>query len=160
MPFFEQKRKKRKAVRRTDLKWTNNVMPYTFADGHFSTLIIPDISMVLRSPELCPLMTLITLIHIFNFYRSTRYNKAWIKRSWLKEMQICSENYYLVLHVVSDQIYYNIYFLYIATKDQYIIKTAMREWEKYTCIKFREKTNSDINYVRFQNGHGWVRYYT
>ncbi|XP_022341790.2 uncharacterized protein LOC111135757 [Crassostrea virginica] len=76
MPFFEQKRKKRKAVRRTDLKWTNNVMPYTFADGHFTT------------------------------------------------------------------------------KDQYIIKTAMREWEKYTCIKFREKTNSDINYVRFQNGHG------
>lgn len=36
MPFFEQKRKKRKAVRRTDLRWPDGVMPYTFADGHFS----------------------------------------------------------------------------------------------------------------------------
>lgn len=35
------------------------------------------------------------------------------------------------------------------------MKTAMREWEKYTCIKFREKTSSDVNYVRIQNGHGW-----
>lgn len=36
MPFFEQKRKKRKAVRRTDLRWPDGVLPYTFADGHFS----------------------------------------------------------------------------------------------------------------------------
>lgn len=42
-----------------------------------------------------------------------------------------------------------------ATKELYIMKTAMREWEKYTCIKFREKTSSDVNYVRIQNGHGW-----
>ncbi|XP_061180039.1 uncharacterized protein LOC133188574 [Saccostrea echinata] len=76
MPYFEQKRKKRKAVRRTDLRWTDGVMPYTFANGHFTT------------------------------------------------------------------------------KELYIMKTAMREWEKYTCIKFREKTSSDVNFVRIQNGHG------
>lgn len=76
MPFFEQKRKKRKAVRRTDLRWPDGVLPYTFADGHFTT------------------------------------------------------------------------------KELYIMKTAMREWEKYTCIKFREKTSSDVNFVRIQNGHG------
>lgn len=43
-----------------------------------------------------------------------------------------------------------------ATKELYIMKTAMREWEKYTCIKFREKTSSDVNFVRIQNGHGRV----
>lgn len=49
-----------------------------------------------------------------------------------------------------------VYLLLIkATKELYIMKTAMREWEKYTCIKFREKTSSDVNYVRIQNGHGW-----
>lgn len=39
-------------------------------------------------------------------------------------------------------------------KEKYMIRTAMTEWEKYTCLKFREATNSDRNLVRFQNGLG------
>ncbi|XP_076096037.1 uncharacterized protein LOC143066999 isoform X2 [Mytilus galloprovincialis] len=76
MPFFEHRRKRRKAVRQLDLRWAEGVMPYYFADGHFSD------------------------------------------------------------------------------KEKYLIKVAMREWEKYSCVKFREKTRSDRNYVRFQNGMG------
>lgn len=76
MPFFEQRRKKRKAVRQLDLRWTDGIVPYYFANGHFSD------------------------------------------------------------------------------KERYLIKVAMREWEKYSCVRFREKTNSDKNYVRFQNGMG------
>ncbi|KAL5005496.1 hypothetical protein ScPMuIL_018952 [Solemya velum] len=35
MPYFD-KRFKRKAVRQPDLRWTNGVVPYRFARGHFS----------------------------------------------------------------------------------------------------------------------------
>ncbi|KAK3095013.1 hypothetical protein FSP39_009149 [Pinctada imbricata] len=85
MPYFENRRKrrsvrsdrkKRKAVRRIDLRWPKGVIPYTFATNHFTD------------------------------------------------------------------------------KEIYTIKIAMREWEKYTCIKFREAASGDRNYVRFQNGPG------
>lgn len=76
MPYFEQKRKKRKAVRRIDLRWPNGVVPYYLTPGHFKA------------------------------------------------------------------------------KERYLIRVAMREWEKYTCIRFREATIEDDNYVRFQNGDG------
>jgi hypothetical protein len=38
MPYFEQKRKKRKAVRRTDLRWPDGIVPFTLANGDFCTL--------------------------------------------------------------------------------------------------------------------------
>lgn len=34
------------------------------------------------------------------------------------------------------------------------MKIVMREWEKYICIKFREKISSDVNFVWIQNGYG------
>ncbi|XP_033760032.1 zinc metalloproteinase nas-15-like [Pecten maximus] len=77
MPYFEQKkRKKRKAVRRIDLRWPNAVVPYYLTPGHFKA------------------------------------------------------------------------------KERYLIRVAMREWEKYTCVRFREAAAEDDNYVRFQNGDG------
>ncbi|XP_060074104.1 zinc metalloproteinase nas-15-like isoform X2 [Ylistrum balloti] len=76
MPYFEQKRKKRKAVRRIDLRWPNGEVPYYLTPGHFKA------------------------------------------------------------------------------KERYLIRVAMREWEKYTCVRFREATSEDVNYVRFQNGDG------
>lgn len=36
MPFFEQRRKRRKAVRRIDLRWPNGDVPYYLTPGHFS----------------------------------------------------------------------------------------------------------------------------
>ncbi|XP_045199753.2 zinc metalloproteinase nas-15-like isoform X2 [Mercenaria mercenaria] len=39
-------------------------------------------------------------------------------------------------------------------KERYMIRSAMTEWEKYTCLKFRESRSSDRNVVRFQNGLG------
>ena len=40
MPYFENKRKKRKAVRRQDLRWPNGDVVYKFAYGHFSELVL------------------------------------------------------------------------------------------------------------------------
>ncbi|XP_021344813.1 bone morphogenetic protein 1-like, partial [Mizuhopecten yessoensis] len=76
MPYFEQKRKKRKAVRRIDLRWPNGEVPFYLTPGHFKA------------------------------------------------------------------------------KERYLIRVAMREWEKYTCVRFREATSDDDNYIRFQNGDG------
>ena len=39
-------------------------------------------------------------------------------------------------------------------KEQYMIRVAMTEWEKYTCLRFRPSTRSDRNVLRFQNGQG------
>ncbi|CAL1543605.1 unnamed protein product, partial [Lymnaea stagnalis] len=39
-------------------------------------------------------------------------------------------------------------------KEQYMIKRAMTEWERYTCVKFRPAVTEDKNSVRFQNGGG------
>ncbi|XP_060580699.1 balbiani ring protein 3-like isoform X2 [Ruditapes philippinarum] len=39
-------------------------------------------------------------------------------------------------------------------KERYMIRSAMTEWEKYTCLRFREKLSTDYNVVRFQNGLG------
>ncbi|XP_060070634.1 zinc metalloproteinase nas-14-like [Ylistrum balloti] len=41
-----------------------------------------------------------------------------------------------------------------SNEDKYMIKVAMREWEKYTCVRFREKERSDVNYVLFNDGFG------
>lgn len=38
--------------------------------------------------------------------------------------------------------------------DQWMLKVAMREWEKYTCIRFHEAGPSDSNYIYFQDGLG------
>uniref|UniRef100_A0A2C9JFA9 Metalloendopeptidase n=1 Tax=Biomphalaria glabrata TaxID=6526 RepID=A0A2C9JFA9_BIOGL len=72
----EKTRQKRKAVRRTKLRWTNNVIPYIFLATHFET------------------------------------------------------------------------------KEEYMIRRAMTEWERYTCMKFRPATSQDKNVVRFQGGGG------
>ena len=34
------------------------------------------------------------------------------------------------------------------------LESAMRSWELNTCIRFREKLPSDVNYVRFSSGKG------
>lgn len=39
-------------------------------------------------------------------------------------------------------------------KEEYMIKVAMTEWEKYTCVRFRPAKYADRNLVRFQNGYG------
>lgn len=41
-----------------------------------------------------------------------------------------------------------------SNEDIYMIKVAMREWEKYTCVRFQEKRPSDVNYVLFNDGFG------
>lgn len=38
--------------------------------------------------------------------------------------------------------------------EQWMIKVAMREWEKFTCVRFHEARPSDSNYVYFQDGLG------
>lgn len=48
----------------------------------------------------------------------------------------------------------NVTFLIAADKERYLMKVAMREWEKYSCVRFREKKRTDRNFVRFQNGMG------
>ena len=45
---------------------------------------------------------------------------------------------------------------HFSPKERYVLKQAMTEWERYTCLKFRPATNADVNVVRFQNGEGWV----
>ncbi|KAK7478304.1 hypothetical protein BaRGS_00030456, partial [Batillaria attramentaria] len=37
-------------------------------------------------------------------------------------------------------------------KEQYMIKQALTEWERYTCMKFRPAMSADSNILRFQNG--------
>ncbi|KAJ8310113.1 hypothetical protein KUTeg_011978 [Tegillarca granosa] len=36
----------------------------------------------------------------------------------------------------------------------FMIKVAMREWEKYTCLTFHEATETTRNYILFQDGFG------
>lgn len=43
---------------------------------------------------------------------------------------------------------------HFSPREKYFIKVSMREWEKYTCIMFREATSSDSNILVFQNGDG------
>ncbi|XP_059138879.1 zinc metalloproteinase nas-15-like isoform X2 [Physella acuta] len=38
--------------------------------------------------------------------------------------------------------------------EEYMMRRAMTEWERYTCMKFRPATTSDKNSVRFQGGVG------
>ncbi|OWF49657.1 zinc metalloproteinase nas-14-like [Mizuhopecten yessoensis] len=38
--------------------------------------------------------------------------------------------------------------------DKYMIKVSMREWEKYTCVRFEEREPSDTDYVLFNDGFG------
>lgn len=38
--------------------------------------------------------------------------------------------------------------------ERWMLKVSMREWEKYTCIRFHEAGQSDSNYVYFQDGLG------
>ncbi|XP_056004354.1 zinc metalloproteinase nas-38-like [Ostrea edulis] len=40
-----------------------------------------------------------------------------------------------------------------SNNDKYLIRVAMREWEKYTCLRFRKRRN-DYNYVYFQDNFG------
>ncbi|KAL3848273.1 hypothetical protein ACJMK2_019141 [Sinanodonta woodiana] len=39
-------------------------------------------------------------------------------------------------------------------RDQYMVRQAMTEWERYTCLRFREATSSDINVIAFRDGQG------
>ena len=32
------------------------------------------------------------------------------------------------------------------------VLTAMHEWEKYTCLKFRPKNSGDIDYIQILDG--------
>lgn len=44
----------------------------------------------------------------------------------------------------------------IGNSEKYLIRVAMREWEKYTCLRFR-KRQSEYNYIMFQDNFGWVQ---
>ncbi|ESP04972.1 hypothetical protein LOTGIDRAFT_109273, partial [Lottia gigantea] len=39
-------------------------------------------------------------------------------------------------------------------KEQYMMRQAMTEWERYTCLRFRKATKTDRNVLLFQNGEG------
>ena len=43
---------------------------------------------------------------------------------------------------------------FVGEKEEYMIRVAMTEWEKYTCVRFKPATRKDRNIVRFQNGQG------
>ena len=34
------------------------------------------------------------------------------------------------------------------------IKKSMDDWERYTCLTFKQKTRSDKNYIHFVDGDG------
>ncbi|KAK3603705.1 hypothetical protein CHS0354_023311 [Potamilus streckersoni] len=59
-----------------------------------------------------------------------------------------------VLRWTSNEIPYRFVPGDFTEKEQYIIRNAMTEWEKYTCVRFRESKSSDYNVLRFQNGRG------
>lgn len=44
----------------------------------------------------------------------------------------------------------------IGNSEKYLIRVAMREWEKYTCLRFR-KRQSENNYIMFQDNFGWAQ---
>ncbi|XP_033760005.1 zinc metalloproteinase nas-15-like [Pecten maximus] len=52
----------------------------------------------------------------------------------------------VMVYTIKDGVFSN--------EDKYMIKVAMREWEKYTCVRFQEKRPSDENYVLFNDGFG------
>ncbi|KAK3590316.1 hypothetical protein CHS0354_027619 [Potamilus streckersoni] len=52
------------------------------------------------------------------------------------------------------EIPYRFYRGHFDQRDQYMIRQAMTEWERYTCLRFREATSSDTNVVVFRNGYG------
>ncbi|KAK3602503.1 hypothetical protein CHS0354_022371 [Potamilus streckersoni] len=39
-------------------------------------------------------------------------------------------------------------------REQYMIRQVMTEWERYTCLRFREATTSDTNVIVFRDGEG------
>ncbi|CAH1783615.1 unnamed protein product [Owenia fusiformis] len=39
-------------------------------------------------------------------------------------------------------------------QDQYVLRTAMNDWEFFTCVNFKAKTKKDRDFIRFQNGFG------
>ena len=41
-----------------------------------------------------------------------------------------------------------------ADDDMVEIQAAIDEWERETCLRFETATDSDVNYVLFQNGDG------
>ncbi|KAL3883603.1 hypothetical protein ACJMK2_029849 [Sinanodonta woodiana] len=47
---------------------------------------------------------------------------------------------------------------HFSQRDQYMIRQAMTEWERYTCLRFREATSSDSDVVVFVNGKGCNSY--
>ena len=46
------------------------------------------------------------------------------------------------------------FLLFIGDKEQYMMRSAMTEWEKYTCLRFKSAGRYEKNLVRFQNGVG------
>ena len=57
-------------------------------------------------------------------------------------------------NIFLDEIF-DISFIHAGLEDQYFMKVAMREWEKYTCVRFKERITEE-NFTRFQNGFGYV----
>lgn len=45
-----------------------------------------------------------------------------------------------------------------SSRDRGEIQKAIDEWQQYTCIKFRQKTRTDKNFVYFDNGGGCYSY--
>lgn len=45
-----------------------------------------------------------------------------------------------------------------SSRDMQIINEAFGDWNRYTCLQFREKTSSDQNFIRLRGGGGCASY--
>ncbi|XP_078311499.1 uncharacterized protein LOC111101524 isoform X2 [Crassostrea virginica] len=58
-----------------------------------------------------------------------------------------------VLRWPNGEIPYEFKYGAYSNADKYLVRVAMREWEKYTCLRFRKRQN-ERNYVMFQDNFG------
>ncbi|KAH9514083.1 hypothetical protein Btru_030169 [Bulinus truncatus] len=59
-----------------------------------------------------------------------------------------------VLRWTDNVVPYTIVDTHFDTKEKYMIRRAMTEWERYTCVRFRPATTEDKNLIRLQGGGG------
>ncbi|KAL3848274.1 hypothetical protein ACJMK2_019142 [Sinanodonta woodiana] len=59
-----------------------------------------------------------------------------------------------LLRWTNGEIPYRFYPGHFDQRDQYMVRQAMTEWERYTCLRFREATSSDINVIVFRDTEG------
>lgn len=62
----------------------------------------------------------------------------------------------VILRWPAAEVPYHLAFGDFTDTEEYLIKQAMTEWERYTCVTFRPAVSNDVNLVRFQNGEGCI----